>query len=236
MASPQLSVSDQIRQLNDARKLVLSDVKYYSNVVKSILQIVVPSAHLELRRWGAEFLAEAFATPALPLSEKETMQLFVLETLKDLLEDPNEDLQVLRSAIQASASIYPIALRWIINNSYDNMTWERMVKIKTRILRIWENAEPSLRICCMKFAQRVVLAQSVANPQEPRVRSCSFFQPIGRRVTNLTARDSLDVSLDSAEIIRPLITDTRGEQLGCLTGYWVDFKTRPAMLFSLMLL
>ncbi|KAM0287785.1 hypothetical protein ACHAQH_000317 [Verticillium albo-atrum] len=178
MASPQLSVSDQIRQLNDARKLVLGDVKYYSNVVKSILQIVGPSAHLELRRWGADFLAEAFATPALPLSEKETMQLFVLETLKDLLEGPNEDLQVLRSAIQAAASIYPIALRWIINNSYDNMTWERMVKIKTRILRIWENAEPSLRVCCMKFAQRVVLAQSVANPQEPR------------------RGDSLDVSLD----------------------------------------
>ncbi|KAM0330059.1 hypothetical protein ACHAQA_004230 [Verticillium albo-atrum] len=178
MDTPELPISEQIRQLNDARKLVLGDVKYYSNVVKSILQIVGPSAHLELRRWGAEFLAEAFATPALPLSEKETMQLFVLETLKDLLEDPNEDLQVLRSAIQASASIYPIALRWIINNSYDNMTWERMVKIKTRILRIWENAEPSLRVCCMKFAQRVVLAQSVGNPQEPR------------------RGDSLDVSLD----------------------------------------
>lgn len=61
---------------------------------------------------------------------------------------------------------------WIgsINNSYDTFTWERMVAIKQRILRIWDDAESTVRICCIKFAQRVVLAQSAANPNEPRVR------------------------------------------------------------------
>lgn len=113
MAAPQLSVSDQIRQLNDARKLVLGDVKYYSNVVKSILPILSPSAHIELRRWGADFLAEAFATPAIPLGEKETLQPFILETLKDTIEDPAQDTHVLRSAIQAAASMYPLTLRWM---------------------------------------------------------------------------------------------------------------------------
>ncbi|GKT89634.1 mRNA cleavage and polyadenylation specificity factor complex subunit [Colletotrichum tofieldiae] len=189
--SPQASVSDQIRQLNDARKLVLGDVKYYPTVVKSILPIVGPTARVELRRWGADFLAEAFSTPALPGSEKETMQLFVLDTLQTMVETPNEDPHVLRSAIQTAASIYPFALRWIygcadreadeidsINNSYDTLTWERMVAIKTRILQIWDEAEPTVRICCIKFAQRVVLAQSVANPNEPR------------------RGDSLDISLD----------------------------------------
>ncbi|KAK1725698.1 hypothetical protein CaCOL14_013339 [Colletotrichum acutatum] len=176
--SPQVSVSDQIRQLNDARKLVLGDVKYYPTVVKSILPIVGPTAGVELRRWGADFLAEAFATPALPGSEKETMQLFVLDTLQTMVETPNEDAHVLRSAIQTAASIYPFALRWIINNSYDTFTWERMVAIKQRILRIWDDAESTVRICCIKFAQRVVLAQSAANPAEPR------------------RGDSLDISLD----------------------------------------
>ncbi|KXH48666.1 mRNA cleavage and polyadenylation specificity factor complex subunit [Colletotrichum simmondsii] len=176
--SPQVSVSDQIRQLNDARKLVLGDVKYYPTVVKSILPIVGPTAGVELRRWGADFLAEAFATPALPGSEKETMQLFVLDTLQTMVETPNEDAHVLRSAIQTAASIYPYALRWIINNSYDTFTWERMVAIKQRILRIWDDAESTVRICCIKFAQRVVLAQSAANPNEPR------------------RGDSLDISLD----------------------------------------
>lgn len=72
-----------------------------------------PSAPLELRRWGAEFLAEAFATPALPNGEKETMQPYVLTTLESLVDNTSEDAQVLRSAIQTASSIYPLALRWM---------------------------------------------------------------------------------------------------------------------------
>ncbi|KAL6919186.1 hypothetical protein FSST1_003212 [Fusarium sambucinum] len=163
-----LSVSDQIRQLDDARKLVLGDVKYYPSVVNGILPIIGPSAPLELRRWGAEFLAEAFATPALPNGEKETMQPYVLPTLESLLENEREDPQVLRSVIQCVASIYPLAMRWIINNGYDTITWERMVAVKQKVLRIWDNAGPTVRICCIKFAQRVVLAQTATTGSELR--------------------------------------------------------------------
>jgi symplekin len=111
--SSNLSVPEQIRQLNDARKLVLGDVKYYPSVVRGLLPIIGPNAHIELRRWGAEFLAEAFSTPALPNGEKETMQLYVLATVESLLENEREDPQVLRSVIQTAASIYPLALRWM---------------------------------------------------------------------------------------------------------------------------
>lgn len=110
--SSTLSLPEQIRQLNDARKLVLGDVKYYPNVVKGILPIIGPAAPLELRRWGTEFLAEAFATPSLPNGEKETMQPYVLTTLESLLEK-EQDSQVLRSVIQTAASIYPLAMRWM---------------------------------------------------------------------------------------------------------------------------
>jgi symplekin len=113
MSTSTLSVPEQIRQLNDARKLVLGDVKYYPSVVRGILPIIGPSAPIELRRWGAEFLAEAFATPALPNSEKEIMQPYALTTLESMLENENEDAQVLRGVIQTAASIYPLALRWM---------------------------------------------------------------------------------------------------------------------------
>jgi symplekin len=106
-------VPEQIRQLNDARKLVLGDVKYYPNVVRSILDIIPLSAPVELRRWGADFLAEAFATPALSTGEKETMQPFVLGRLEEMIDNENEDVHVLRSALQAVASIYPIGMRWM---------------------------------------------------------------------------------------------------------------------------
>ncbi|KAL7628005.1 hypothetical protein AAE478_002201 [Parahypoxylon ruwenzoriense] len=168
MATPQLSVPDQIRQLEGARKLVLGDVSYYPQVIQATLPIIGPSAQVEFRRWGAEFLAEAFATPAIPLHQKETLSLLVLETLKLLVEDVNQDVMVLRSVIQAAASIYPLAIRWIINNSYDTSTWERMTAIKARILRIWDTAPTTIRVCCIKFVQRVVLAQTQSINPEPR--------------------------------------------------------------------
>ena len=62
-----------------------------------------------------------------------------------------------------------IARPYSIENSYDTITWERMTAVKSRILRMWDNANPSIRICCIKFAQRVVLAQSAASPSEHRV-------------------------------------------------------------------
>ncbi|KAI1435701.1 mRNA cleavage and polyadenylation specificity factor complex subunit [Xylaria sp. CBS 124048] len=167
-AAPQLSVTDQIRQLEGARKLVFKDVSYYPQVIQATVPIIGPSSQLEFRRWGADFLAEAFATPALPLSSKETLSLVVLDTLKSLLEDPAQDVLVLRSVIQTAASIYPLAMRWIINNSYDTTTWEKMTAIKTKIRDIWDTAPPTVRICCIKFVQRVILAHTSSVNLEPR--------------------------------------------------------------------
>ncbi|KAF7927855.1 uncharacterized protein EAE98_000356 [Botrytis deweyae] len=155
-----LTVEQQINQLNDARKLVLSDANYYTQIIQGILPIIGPSARVELRRWGADFLAETFSSPTIPSSQKETLSLVVLDTLKDMIENPHEDSAVVKSIVQTAASIYPLVVRWIINNAYDIPTWERMVAIKTRILRMWDTAKPGIRICCIKFAQRVVLVQT----------------------------------------------------------------------------
>lgn len=51
-----------------------------------------------------------------------------------------------------------------------------MVNIKQKILQMWDNVPPTVRICCIKFAQRVVLAQSVASGAEHRVRYKGPFQ------------------------------------------------------------
>ncbi len=199
MAAVKSPVGEQLRQLNDVRKVVLGNSSHYPVILQGILPIISPSSLPELRRWGAEFLAEAFGTPALPSRDKETLSLLVLDSLKVMVEDPNEDVHVLRSTIQVAASIYPFVMRWMyvappppfpflllidpdasgradlrrplsINNSYDTPTWERMVAIKSRILRIWESALPSVKICCIKFAQRVVLAQTAGTNSEQKVR------------------------------------------------------------------
>lgn len=37
-----------------------------------------------------------------------------------------------------------------------------MIAIKQKILRLWDGAASSVKLCCIKFAQRVVLAQTTA--------------------------------------------------------------------------
>lgn len=45
-----------------------------------------------------------------------------------------------------------------------------MITIKQKILRIWDDAASAVKLCCVKFAQRVVLAQTTATSME-KVRS-----------------------------------------------------------------
>lgn len=108
------SVSEQLKQLEDAKKAVLSDPQaYYSQIMVGILPLAAPNTNVELRRWATNFIAEAFATPTLPGKDKEGMSLQVVGHLRVLLENQREDPYVLKSAIQAAASIYPHAMRWM---------------------------------------------------------------------------------------------------------------------------
>ncbi|KAK4229092.1 putative Pre-tRNA-processing protein [Podospora fimiseda] len=171
MAAPTktLSVADQLDQLQAARKLALTTPVYYEKIVKGVLPIIGPTAPIELRRWGAEFLAESLATPVLAKNEKESLTIAVLDTIKALLESGDDDPIVLKASIGAAASAYPIVVRWIIFNSYHPDPWEQMSAIKSRVFRIWDTAPPPVKLACIKFAQRIVLAQTVSNGQEARL-------------------------------------------------------------------
>jgi symplekin len=113
MAAATLSVEDQLKQLDTARKLVLGDATFYEQVVKGILPLIGAGALVEFRRWGADFLAETFASPILPAEQKEIMSLEVLELLKSMIENPVEDAAVVKSVVQTAASIYPFVFRWM---------------------------------------------------------------------------------------------------------------------------
>lgn len=108
-----LSVSEQLTQLDAARQLVLADSGLYPQIVQGILPIVGANARLELRRWGADFLAETFASPLLGSQEKERLSIVILKTLRELLENPGEDNNVVKSVIQAAASIYALVFQYM---------------------------------------------------------------------------------------------------------------------------
>ena len=108
-----LSVPDQLAQLEAARQIVLADAGLYPQIVQGILPIVGANSRLELRRWGAEFLAETFASPTFASYQKENSAVGVLQILQDLLEKPEEDAAVVKSVVQTAASIYSLVFRYM---------------------------------------------------------------------------------------------------------------------------
>ncbi len=60
-----------IKQLNAARDIVLKDAAIYPQVVPGVLPVISAQHPVELRRWGADFLAETFASPVLNAEGKQ---------------------------------------------------------------------------------------------------------------------------------------------------------------------
>ncbi|KAK7542905.1 uncharacterized protein J3D65DRAFT_615344 [Phyllosticta citribraziliensis] len=166
-----------VAQLKQARQVVLENAANYPTIIPSILPIIGAEADLELRRWGAEFLAETFASPVLPTEQKQQLSLPVLDRIKDYLDTPGEDVAVVKGAVQAAASIYPLVFRHIIYNPHDSSIWTKMAAIKSNILRRMDSAPPGARICCIKFVQRVVQTQTpglIADPRRPEHNEISL--------------------------------------------------------------
>ncbi|KAK4540031.1 hypothetical protein LTR36_009847 [Oleoguttula mirabilis] len=178
MASPR----DIVHQLNQARRIVLGDAKIYPQVVPGVLNVIGANAHLELRRWGSDFLAETFASPVLGADEKQKLCLGVLDTLRSYLNrkeevGEDEDPSVVKSAVQCAASIYPFVFRHTVVNAGDSETWGKMAGIKSSILRRMDTAPAGVRICCIKFVARVVQTQTpglIADPRRPEQNEISL--------------------------------------------------------------
>ena len=118
MAQAAASPAEMISQLEAARKLVLGDALFYAQIVPGILPIIGPTAALEIRRWGAEFLAETFASPSLGYPQKEELSLVVLPVLRGMLEIPGEDDAVLKSVVQTIASVYALVFKkWYVSET-----------------------------------------------------------------------------------------------------------------------
>ena len=169
------STNDTIKQLNNAREIVLKDAAIYPQVVPGVLPVIGRAQPVELRRWGADFLAETFASPVLSAEEKQKMCLSILDTLNCYLNrkeemGEEEDTSVVKAAIQCAASIYPLVFRHTIENREDSETWAKMAGMKGSILRRMDTAPAGARICCIKFVARVVQVQTpglIADPRRP---------------------------------------------------------------------
>ncbi|RMZ91851.1 hypothetical protein DV736_g891, partial [Chaetothyriales sp. CBS 134916] len=234
MAGSATSSAEMIAQLEAARKLALRDAQVYVQVVPGILPIIGPNAAVEVRRWGADFLAEAFASPALGHAQKEQMTAEVVPVLKSFVDNAAEDVAVVRSVVQAATSIYPLVFRRIIAHPDEVALWQEMAAIKLSIMQRMDSAPFAVRICCVKFIQKVVHVETrghVADPRRPELNETSIaIVPRGHPLLNLSQLEAeasglldrlLSVFQDSTA--DPIIIDST---LNCLA---ILIRTRPVI-------
>lgn len=107
------SVAEQLSQLSAARRLVLADAALYPQIISGVLPIIGVNASLELRRWGAEFLAETFASLAVTPQQKQQLSVIVLQTLRELLDAKDQDTGVVKNVVQAAAGVYGHVFRHV---------------------------------------------------------------------------------------------------------------------------
>ncbi|KAG0130974.1 hypothetical protein HOY82DRAFT_353650 [Tuber indicum] len=184
------SVEDQLQQLGSARALVLTDPVYWPQVLHGILPIVSGPV-VELRRWGADFLAETFSTPVVEAGEKLNLAVACLDTMVRLMDE--REAGILKSVVQCSASVYPLIFRYICNNREDAATWKKMDVLKSKILSLWDTGPVGVRLCCIKFVQRVILVQS-RGVTDPRLADRSEISlsmvPTNHPILSLPALDA----------------------------------------------
>ncbi|KAI6798144.1 hypothetical protein KC361_g3541 [Hortaea werneckii] len=177
------ATSSVLFQLDQARNIVLTTPSVYPQVVPGVLGVIGGAAALELRRWGADFLAETFASPVLPAEEKQKLGLPALDTLRAYLNrkeerGEDEDGQVIKSAVQCAASLYPLVFRHTVaEKGGDAESWAKMAAIKSAILRRMDSASAGVRICCVKFVARVVQVQTpglISDPRRPEQNEISL--------------------------------------------------------------
>lgn len=112
-ATMEATANNLTAQLQQARDVVLNNPANYPVILPSILPIIGHNTDVAVRRWGAEFLAETFASPLLPDDQKQQLSLLVLDKLREFLDQPQEDVAVTKAVVQAAASIYPLVFRYM---------------------------------------------------------------------------------------------------------------------------
>lgn len=99
-----------------------------------------------------------------------------------------------------------------IANPHDVPVWNQMASIKSNILKRWDTAVTGVRICCIKFVQKVILVQTPGVIADPRVRGMSTAPSIGYSTdATLQRPDQNEVSIALVPRDHPLIPPPRLE-------------------------
>lgn len=74
-------------------------------------------------------------------------------------------------------------------------TWQLLTQIKSNIFERWDSPSEGLKVCCIKFAQRVVAVQT-SGAKDPRVRILRAYRHTTCVLTEeLASKDDISLSM-----------------------------------------
>lgn len=93
----------------------------------------------------------------------------------------------------------------------DAPTWQNMVAIKSNILRRMEASSAGIKVCCIKFIQRVVQVQTPGIITDPRVSLPSADPSLHASDSAMQRPEQNDLSLALVPSRHPLIVSSNLE-------------------------
>ncbi|KZV71528.1 hypothetical protein PENSPDRAFT_751633 [Peniophora sp. CONT] len=138
-----------------------------------------------LKRFVLDLIHFGIARANLSLEQRTQLASQSLDTLAGLLVDPTP--RIVKVAVQAFASIYPLLFMALCQNRNARPQWETLNASKARILNFVWTTQPvaaGVRLAAVKFMQRVILVQTrgVADPRlqnknDPNLSMCPVDHP-----------------------------------------------------------
>ncbi|KAF8636400.1 hypothetical protein AX17_003582 [Amanita inopinata Kibby_2008] len=202
-------------------------------LVGTLIGIVVNAGDSLLKRWVIDLLHFAICRSTLSLEQRTQMASQALDTLAQLIDDPNP--AIVKVVIQCLATVYPLLFRLLCTNRSNPSAWNTLSHCKARILDfVWSTAAASgVKFAAVKFLQRVVLVQTrgvsdprLQNKNDPNISFCPVDHPfISVAELEAEGRKLLE------GVITTLYSSQNVDLLSALLNSWATLvKQRPSVI------
>ncbi|PPQ68582.1 hypothetical protein CVT25_005425 [Psilocybe cyanescens] len=202
-------------------------------LVQTLINVVVNSGDSLLKRWVLDLFHFAICRSSLSLDQRTQMALKALDTLVQLIDDPQP--AIVKVVIQCLATVYPLVFRHLCTNRSNPAPWNTLSSSKSHIIDLAfnTNVNAGVKLSAIKFVQRVILVQvrgisdpRLQNKNDPNISFCPVdhpFIPVGK------------LEAEGQKLLETLATILFSSQdvdlLSALLNSWANLvKQRPATL------
>ncbi|KAG6866570.1 hypothetical protein C0991_002055 [Blastosporella zonata] len=153
-------------------------------LLTTLLALVVNAGESLLKKWVIDLLHFAIARSTLSLDQRTTMASQALDTLVQLVDDPNQ--ATVKVVVQTFTAVYPLLFRLLCMNRNGHAMWNTLTAAKTRIIEfVWApTSTVGVKLAAMKFVQKVILVQTrgvsdprLQNKNDPNLAFCPIDHP-----------------------------------------------------------